>query len=139
PRLSSPVREQAAEAIRLQIMSGGLREGQRLVERELCELLDVSRNTLREAYRQLEAEGFIEIRPHKGPTVARITPSDAVSLYEMREALEGMAIKVFTTRASDAEVAELMDTFEHLRTAHALSDTEAVLQSKEAFYGVLYR
>ncbi|NYD53983.1 GntR family transcriptional regulator [Microbacterium pseudoresistens] len=138
-RVASPVREQTAEAIRIQIMSGGLREGQRLVERELCEQLDVSRNTLREAYRQLEAEGFIDIRPHKGPTVARITPSDATSLYEMREALEGMAIKVFTLRASDADLAELVESFEQLRTAHTQSDTNAVLQSKEAFYDVLYR
>lgn len=136
---ASPVRVQAVEAIRAQIMDGTLREGQRLVERELCEQLDISRNTLREAYRQLEAEGFVEMRPHKGPTVRRITDREARSLYELRQALEGLAIRLFTTRASDAELADLQDCFETLRSAHESGDVTRMLEAKDDFYDVLYR
>lgn len=135
---ASPVRVQAVEAIRARIMDGTLLEGQHLVERELCEQLDVSRNTLREAYRQLEAEGFIEMRPHKGPTVRRITQREARALYELRQALEGLAIRLFTTRASDADVAALQERFEALRAAHESGDVTQMLQVKGDFYDVLY-
>jgi DNA-binding GntR family transcriptional regulator len=136
---ASPVREQTVEAIRTQIMEGALRPGQRLVERELCEQLDVSRNTLREAYRQLEAEGFVEIRPHKGPTVRRITEKEARSLYELRQALEGLAIRLFTERASGSELAELERSFADLKAAHDSGDVATMLLRKEDFYDVLYR
>lgn len=136
---AAPVRVQAVEAIRAQIMDGTLREGQRLVERELCEQLDISRNTLREAYRQLEAEGFVEMRPHKGPTVTRITHREARSLYELRQALEGLAIRLFTARASDAQVQELEECFETLRRAHGSGEVSEMLRAKDAFYDVLYR
>lgn len=118
-------------------MTGVLSEGQRLVERDLCEMLDVSRNTLREAYRQLEAEGFIDIRPHKGPTVARISLSDAADLYEMREALEGTAIRLFTIRADEHQLQQLDDSFERLRSLPA-TDILDVLSEKETFYDILY-
>jgi len=136
--VNSPVREQAVEAIRDQIMRGDLREGQRLVERELCEQLDISRNTLREAYRQLEAEGFVEMRPHKGPTVTRITPREARCLYELRQALESLAIRLFTERATDDELRHLQRAFEDLETAHLSGRVADMIQRKNAFYDVLY-
>lgn len=135
---SSPVREQAANAIRNQIMNGALREGQRLVERELCEQLDISRNTLREAYRQLEAEGFVEIRPHKGPTVTRITRREASALYELREALEGLAIRLFTERADDAQLRELQAAFRQLKAAHRSGNVTDMITCKNEFYDALY-
>lgn len=135
---ASPVREQAVEAIRNQIMDGTLREGQRLVEREMCEQLDISRNTLREAYRQLEAEGFVEMRPHKGPMVSRITRREARALYELREAMEGLAIRLFTQRASDEQVEALKHAFEELKAAHESLDVKEMLQRKNTFYDILY-
>lgn len=120
-------------------MNGVLREGQRLIERDLCEQLDVSRNTLREAYRQLEAEGFVELKPHKGPAVSRISRHEAKSLYELREALEGLAIRLFTERASDHEITELKASLVQLKAAHQSNNVVEMLHCKNAFYDVLYR
>lgn len=136
---ASPIREQTVVAIREQIMNGALRPGQRLIERELCAQLDVSRNTLREAYRQLEAEGFVEIRPHKGPSVRRITAREARSLYELRRALEGLAIRLFTERADREQLRGLEEAFAALRAAHDSGDVTVMLARKQAFYDVLYR
>lgn len=136
--IASPIRQQTVEAIRSKIMEGVLRPGQRLVERELCQQLDVSRNTLREAYRQLEAEGFVEIRPHKGPTVRRIGEREARSLYELRQALEGLAIRLFTQRATEEQLAALQRAFDELKAAHDSGDVGEMLQRKQAFYDVLY-
>jgi len=137
--VASPVREQAVEAIRDQIMNGSFAEGQRLVERELCEQLQVSRNTLREAYRQLEAEGFVDIRPHRGPTVARLSKEEARALYEVREAMEGLAIRLFTERATAEALVELEDAYVDLEQAYATGDVGAMLHTKDAFYELLYR
>ncbi|MBX6354835.1 MAG: GntR family transcriptional regulator [Micromonosporaceae bacterium] len=137
-RVFAPVRAQVVEAIRTEIINGGLAPGQRLVERELCEELDVSRNTLREAYRQLEAEGFITITPHKGPTVAVLTDDEARAVYEVREALECFAVRLFVERADPAMVDRLRQTVVRLREAHLSDDVSAMLKIKREFYDVLY-
>ncbi|TWE28791.1 GntR family transcriptional regulator [Prauserella muralis] len=126
------------EAIRADIISGALAPGQRLVERELCEQLDVSRNTIREACRQLEAEGFLVIPPHKGPTVARLTDEEARAVYEVREALECFAVRLFVERATDEQMAELADVADKVETAHEHGDVSAMLDVKNDFYDVLY-
>ena len=132
------VREQTVNAIRASIMSGELAPGQRLIERELCEVLNISRNTLRESYRQLEAEGFIEIRPHKGPTVTVMTDDQARQVYEAREALECYAVRKFTERASDAEVAKLREVAHELAAAVARFDAHEVDIWKTRFYEDLF-
>lgn len=137
-RVLAPVREQVVDAIRAEIINGGLVPGQRLVERELREELDVSRNTLREAYRQLEAEGFITVTPHKGPIVTAMSDAEARSVYEVREALECFAVRLFVQRAQPATVDRLRATVARLREAHLGGEVAAMLEIKREFYDVLY-
>lgn len=132
------VRVQVADAIRQDIVAGRLPGGARLIERELTERLDVSRNTVREALRQLEAEGFLEIRPHKGPIVSTLAPEAAIDLYEVREALECLAIERFTVRASDHQLTALIAAFEKFAEAVENGDTVAIVSAKDAFYDLLY-
>lgn len=140
-KISRPtsLRARAADAIRREIISGTLAPGRRLVERELCEQLDVSRNTLREAYRQLEAEGFIVVTPHRGPTVSEVSDREARALFEVREALEGLAVRLFVERAGHEDVTALVDAVTALRQAHAGGHVAAMLDCKDAFYAVVYR
>jgi DNA-binding GntR family transcriptional regulator len=138
PRLTS-LRSMAVEAIRAEIISGRLAPGTRLIERELCEQLDVSRNTLREAYRQLEAEGFIVVVPHRGPTVSEMSDREARGLFEVREALEGLAVRLFVERASEADRKALFAAVDALREAHAGGDVTRMMERKTAFYDVLYQ
>lgn len=137
-RVVAPMRQQAAEAIRHAIATGELRPGDRLVDRDLSDRIGVSRATLREAYSQLESEGFITVTPHRGATVARMSAADAVAVYEVREALECHAIRLFAERATDAELASLGDAVGELRTAHECGDVDAMLAAKQAFYAKLY-
>lgn len=134
----APVRIQAVEAIRDEIISGRLPAGARLIERDLTERLGVSRNTLREAYRQLEAEGFLDIRPHRGPVVASLEPTRAMELYEVREAIECMAVKLFTLRASQAQVTELEQAFTAFADAVRHADVANIVAVKDLFYDRLY-
>src|SRR5215212_719821 len=66
------VRSRVAQKLREAIMSGTLKPGQRLVERELCQMTAVSRPSIREALRLLEADGLVTTVPHRGPVVSTI-------------------------------------------------------------------
>ena len=132
------IREQTVEALRGAIVSGELAPGQRLIERELCEELDVARNTLREAYRQLEAEGLIEITPHKGPTVTLMSDDQARQVYEVREALESYAVRQFTERATDDELTALKATSLRLSKAITEGTPRDLVETKNGFYDVLF-
>ena len=66
-RSSETVRERTVDSLRTAILSQFFKPRDRLVERELCELTGVSRTSVREALRQLESEGLVEMVPQRGP------------------------------------------------------------------------
>jgi len=80
--------ERSADAIRELIVTGRLAPGQRLSEQAVSESLDVSRNTLREAFRILVHEGLLVRRPNAGVAVARPTLADIVDIYRVRRLVE---------------------------------------------------
>ena len=81
PKQSATLRMAVEEKIRQAIGSGMFQPGQRLVEKKLCELIGVGRTSIREALRQLEAEGLITTYPHRGPVVSAITYEEAGSSF----------------------------------------------------------
>ena len=91
------LRHQVENALRQAIMSGRFAPGARLIERELCETLGVSRTSVREALRRLEAEKLVRSVPHKGPVVAIMSKQEAAELYAIRGLLEGFAALYFAT------------------------------------------
>src|SRR5687768_10346139 len=91
-----PTRDLVLRKLRDAILSGLFQPGQRLLERELVEQMGVSRTPIREALRKLELEGLVTTVPYKGPIVTLPTLEDARQLYEVRAALEGEAVALFT-------------------------------------------
>lgn len=135
--LAAPVRQQVADVLRGAITSGRFEPGQRLVERDLCELTGVSRASVREALRQLETEGLIHTLPHRGPSVARLSMEDAASIYQIRGALEALAAQLFALNASDAQVAELSSSVKTLELAYKGRDIQVIVTAKRRFYEIL--
>jgi DNA-binding GntR family transcriptional regulator len=135
-RESATLRLRVEEKLRDAISTGRFRPGERLVERELCSLLAVSRTSVREALRQLEAEGLIVTVPHRGPVVASITVEEARQLYEVRALLEGFAGRGCALHATDAQIARLKEAVEALEVA-ARSGGLPLVAAKTAFYDVL--
>jgi len=123
--------------IREAIMSGRFAPGSRLIERELCETLGVSRTSIREALRRLEAEKLVSSVPHKGPIVAVISKAEAAELFAIRGLLEGFAAGEFARRADDAAIARFGETAKVLKVHALASDQKGVLQAKTALYDVL--
>ncbi|MFI5953934.1 GntR family transcriptional regulator [Cryptosporangium sp. NPDC051539] len=139
-RTAAPLRAQAAEALRNAILSLALPEGERLVERELIERLGVSRTTVREALRELESEGLVEVIPQRGAVVASITPADAADLYAARVAIEALVVRHFVERADDETVDELVAAVDaYAEIADDDHEVPEMLTAKDVFYGVLGR
>lgn len=135
--VAAPVRRQVAKVLRGAITSGRFAPGQHLVEKDLCELLGVSRPSVREALRELEGEGLIDIIPNKGPLVKRLTAADAASVYQVRAALEALAARLFVQCATDAQVDRLSVAVGTLAEAYETLDVERILAAKQVFYDVL--
>jgi DNA-binding GntR family transcriptional regulator len=94
-----------ADAIR----DGELAPGTRLREEDLAATLQMSRTPVREALRQLQAEGLLEQDAQRGMAVARLDHQMMTELYLMRDVLEGTAARLAARHASEAEVAVLRD------------------------------
>ena len=136
-RVAAPLRHQVLEKIRSAIAVGQLAAGQRLVERELCEITGVSRTLIREALRQLESEGLIEVIPNKGPIVATISARQAHEVFQLRAELEGLASELFAELATDAQMEALQTSFARLREAYLSRDSVKMLVAKTHFYDCL--
>lgn len=136
---AAPLRQQVLEALRLAIVSGRLAPGQRLTERSLIEMMGVSRTVIREALRQIEAEGLIEIIPNKGPVVRELSAEEARDLYRIRAVLEGLAARLFAENATQTMVDELHAALEAVVVAYQGPDGEEALDAKTKFYDLLYQ
>ena len=131
------VRAIVAQKLREAIMSGTFKPGQRLVERELCEMTGVSRPSIREALRLLEADGMVNTVPHRGPVVSTISFEDARQLYAARAVLEGYAGRECARLRDPAVVRRMGGALTRLKAAFAKSDMIAVLEAKTDFYAAL--
>ncbi|MCJ2048549.1 GntR family transcriptional regulator [Methylobacterium sp. J-070] len=131
------LRRKVEDAVRAAITAGVYAPGERLIERALCADLGVSRASVREAMRRLEAEKLVHTRPHRGPVVAAISVDEARQLYALRAVLEGYAAQAFATQASDAAVGAFGRAAAHLREAAGSGSTDRVLRAKTALYDIL--
>jgi DNA-binding GntR family transcriptional regulator len=135
--VAAPVRQQVINALFSAITSGRFKPGQRLVEKELCDLMGVSRPSVREALRHLESEGLIETIPNRGPVVSSFGPSDIVAIYQIRGALEALAAKLMAEHASDAQVQALEEAYDELAITMSSLDVSKTLLAKDRFYAAL--
>jgi DNA-binding GntR family transcriptional regulator len=97
--------ETVTARLRDMIVEGHLPEGSRIVEKQLCEMLQVSRTPLREAFKVLAVEGLIEIQPNRGAIVSRIGPREARDMLTVISRLEALAGELACRNATDAEIA----------------------------------
>ena len=137
-RTAVTLREKVLNALRNAILNFQLLPGDRLVERDLCDLLGVSRTSVREALRHLESEGLVEYLDGKGPRVATITMEDAREIYELRCSLECMIVELFTVRASDEQMLDLEYSLRKLHSRLEAGEIVPILDAVNAFYDVLF-
>jgi DNA-binding GntR family transcriptional regulator len=98
---------EAAEILRQRILTGDLRSGQPIRQEQIAQELGVSRIPLREALKQLEAEGFVTIEPHKGAIVSTLSLADVEELFELRIHMETWLLRDAIPRMREADFAQL--------------------------------
>ncbi|NHN56337.1 GntR family transcriptional regulator [Calidifontibacter sp. DB0510] len=101
--MAQPAVGSVVETLRQRILDGAMAPGDRLDEVRLGGELEVSRNTLREAFRVLEHEHVIEHRPHRGVFVRRLTAREAREVYAMRRLVEPGALREAAVRRLAAQ------------------------------------
>jgi GntR family transcriptional regulator, trigonelline degradation regulator len=131
------LRDQVVGNLRNAIINGQFAPGARLVERQMCELLGVSRTLVREALRQLEAEGWVRILPNRGPVVISMTPEEVRELYEVRSALEGIAAFRAAERVTPKQLDRLAATVDAMTKAQSRGDWMRHRQQLQLFYEIL--
>jgi GntR family transcriptional regulator, trigonelline degradation regulator len=135
---ASPLRRQVLEELRQSIIAGRLKPGCRLVERELIAMMGVSRTVIREALRQLESEGLVEVIPNKGPIVRELTLAEARDLYSVRAVLEGLAARLFAENAKKHDVEALESELDVIAEAYEGGEHSLILEAKNRFYEILF-
>ena len=101
------LRERILETIRDAIMSGALKPGEKVAEPELAERFGISRTPIREAFRQLESEGYLTVIPRKGAVVASFSPRDVEEFYAIKSILEGYAARKACDKLTPRELDKL--------------------------------
>jgi len=131
------VRAIVEQKIREAIMLGTFKPGQRLIERELCELIGVSRPSIREALRSLEADGLVNIIPNRGPVVSRVTLDEAAQIYAARALLEGYVARECAKKKDPERIRQLQSGLSELKRAASEGDMLEIVEAKTVFYSAL--
>lgn len=138
PIRPSHLGEQVAERLRSMILHHQLEHGARLVEESLAKRFDVSRGPIRDAFRQLEREGLLESR-RRGIFVVGMSSDDIADLYDLREALEVLAIKRAFVRATDRDLESGSAVLDELRDAAERNDSAAFAEVDMRFHAQIFR
>ncbi len=117
PIKKTPAEQQAADAIRRFILTGGLKPNTRITEAAMAEKLALSRGTIRAALHQLSLEGLIIQVPYTGWTVMPLTARDAWELYTLRASLESLAAGLATDNLDDPGRKRLTEAYNRLLSA----------------------
>lgn len=129
--LSRMVSEEIKEAI----MKGVLKPGDKLVETSLTESLGVSRTPLREAFRELAAEGYITVVPHKGAYVSSLSENDVLDLYAISSVLEGLATRLAAQNIeTENDRKKLQSLYDELKEQNDKGNVDAYWAANRNFH-----
>lgn len=127
-----------ANTIRDRILKGEYGIGERIKENQIAEELRVSRTPVREAIKQLEAEGLIESIPNRGSFCLGFTNQDINDVYAVRTAVEVLAVKWTVNKITDEEIKSLQDEYELMEFYTKKKDGKRVMEINKRFHEIIY-
>ena len=134
---SSSIQARVIGEMRRRIISGQAASGMLLSELALADEFGVSRTPVREALKQLQTEGLVEIRPRVGTFVAAPSRRDITELFQMKELLEGAAARLLAQRGRVSEVEALEENLRQADLAVAHDDRVRYAELVEEFHDLL--
>lgn len=133
------LREKILETIREAILKGNLKPGEKVAEPELAERFGISRTPIREAFRQLESEGYLTVIPRKGAVVAALSERDVQEFYAIKSILEGYAASLAAGKLTDKELEKLDNVNEKLRSLAHEGDVKAFYRVHNEFHEIFLK
>ncbi len=128
------LRDEVADNLRERIIDGELPPGQRLVERDLSDELEVSRITIREAFQTLAVEGLVTLNARRGAAVTPFGRDEVRNLLELREPLEGLAARLAALRHTERDADRLRSTLTRSRELLDERDSRGASAANLAFH-----
>jgi DNA-binding GntR family transcriptional regulator len=104
------------------IIQGKFKPGERLIQDELAKSLGVSRMPIREAFKQLESEGYVTLEPHKGAVVKEFTIQELEEIYLLRSKLEPIAVKESLKSIDEQSISQLEECHEQMKNASSIHE-----------------
>jgi DNA-binding GntR family transcriptional regulator len=124
--------------VRDALLKGTLRPNQRIHQVTLAQQLGMSLVPVREAFRKLEAEGFVRIMPHRGVYVSAISRAEMEDVFAVRLVIEGMATRQGVLRISNEQVEKLADLISRMEVALHSHNHPQLLELNQEFHFTLY-
>ncbi len=133
------LREKILENIRDAILKGELKPGERVSEPDIAERYGISRTPIREAFRQLESEGYLTVIPRKGAVVAKHTETDIEEFYSIKSVLEGYAANLAAERMTAKDVDKLESINNRLAKLSKSNDVKTFFRVHNEFHEYFIR
>jgi len=119
------------------IIKGDLAQGSKLFEAKIAKQLGVSRTPIREAIRELAAEGFVKISPNQGVEISNISIEDIQEVLQIRGVLEGLAAKLAATKITKEKIKELESFNKNMEKFISKDDILNFIKESEKFHGLI--
>lgn len=132
-----PLREIVYEELKLQILTGKIVPGTRMMEVELAEDMGVSRTPIREAIRKLEKEGLVIIEPRRGAYASEVSTDDIIEILEVRQNMEGLAAHMAAVRKKPDQIKQIEEVEEAYSKAVKEGDTANMIFYDSKFHKLI--
>ena len=129
--------EQVAHRLRQMLVENRIAPGAKLNERELSEILNVSRTPLREAIKMLAAEGLVELLTNRGAIAVELTEADVLNTFEVMAGLESQSGELAAMRITEAELNEVKAMHYEMLAAYTRRDLPAYYRLNAAIHGAI--
>lgn len=132
-----PLREMVYEELKMQILTGAIIPGTRMMEVELADEMGVSRTPIREAIRKLEKEHLVTIEPRRGAYASMISTEDMVEILEVRQDLEGLAAYYAASRMKPEQMEDLKAEHQLYNEAVEKGDMQEMIKHDTRFHRII--
>ena len=129
--------QQVAHRLRQMLVENRIAPGAKLNERELSEVLNVSRTPLREAIKMLAAEGLVELLPNRGAIAVALSEADVLNTFEVMAGLEAQSGELAAQRMTDAELAEIKAMHYEMLAAYTRRDLPGYYRLNSAIHSAI--
>lgn len=136
-QIQKPLRELVYLELKHKILTGEIPTRTRLMEIDLAEKMNVSRTPIREAIRELAADGLVIIEPRRGAYVSEISIQNMIDVFEVREDLEGLASYLATQRITEEEKQALVKVHRLYEIAIDSRDKAQIVEYDEEFHDLI--